>query len=292
MLISDVLDPPLADHRLFEALPEPVDRSTLARDPAPLLGCIRAGTWDTHRVHLAYVDDSGDKHGTTLTALIVEDQHWAGLLEAWLEGRRKIHQNYGITKNHELHAVELMKGRGAFWNLDVETRAAIAETMARHLARFEHFDVITIGSSKVVGPTVYAEFIAWLEDWAAERDTRLMVFYDGQQGLIDDDQATVEDAREAWEKATRAAAPYRRAHRDLELGTRRIIEDVVMQDSRISQFIQAADLAAYGALQRHRQTHPEIWGTSTKPSAMAAKAYMKLSRHWPADSDAGVYWLG
>jgi len=223
-------------------------------------------------VHLAYVDDTGDKNGTMLTALIVEDQHWSGLLEAWLEGRRKIHQNWGITKNQELHAVELMKGRGPFFGVEAHVREAIAETMTRHLARFEHFDLVTIGSRKVGSSAVYADFIAWMEEWAAARDTTLMVFYDGQQGLIDDEQATMEDVRDAWESATRAAAPYRGAHRGLELGARRIIEDVVMQDSRISQFIQAADLAAYGALQRHRQHQPHRSSPSSRLCSCSSRS--------------------
>lgn len=66
----------------------------------------------------------------------------------------------------------------------------------------------------------------------------------------------------------------------------------MMQDSRYSQLIQAADLLAYGAYHRHRQGHPEIWTTQHATSPAAIRAYLQARAHWPEDSDDGVYWLG
>ena len=127
---------------------------------------------------------------------------------------------------------------------------------------------------------------------SAANDTFLMVFYDGQQGLAaPGDDSTPEELSELWTTAVRNAAPYRKVHRDLELTTRRVIEDVIMQDSRYSQLIQAADLIAYGAFQRHLQDHPEIWGAGTEPWTSAIKAYMKLAKRWDQSSDNGVFWL-
>ncbi|PPF47578.1 hypothetical protein C5E14_10040 [Rathayibacter sp. AY1A1] len=65
----------------------------------------------------------------------------------------------------------------------------------------------------------------------------------------------------------------------------------MMQDSRYSQLIQAADLIAYGAYQKHRQEHPDIWGSDGTPSADAIIAYMRLAARWPEDSNFGVHWL-
>lgn len=251
-------------------------------------------------MHLVYVDDSGDsKNGVTLTALIVEDAHWAGLLEAWLTGRRKIHESFGVPKNRELHGIELYKGRGRLCETDAQEnaytngpRAATGRIMLNELARFKHFDVLTVGTREVSKPVAYARFIAKLEDWAAENDTHLMVFYDGQQGLAHPDtEPSPDELAELWKTAVRNAAPYRSVHRDLELASRRVIEDVIMQDSQFSQFIQAADLIAYGAYQKHRQEHPEIWGGGGKPHVGAIIAYMRVARHWAEDTDYGVYWL-
>jgi hypothetical protein len=241
-------------------------------------------------VYLCYVDDSGDsRNGTTLSALLVEAEHWSGLLDAWLAGRREIHKTFGVRKHAELHANQLFKGRGEFGTAQ---RAATGRVMLSQLSAFEHFHVVTIASPQTSKPAVYAQFIAWLEDWAAREDAHLMVFYDGQQGLHHGaGEPTPEALSELWKTAVRNAAPYRRVHRDLDLGTRRVVEDVIMQDSQYSQLIQAVDLIAYGAYHLHRQDHPETWGTKVKVVPDAIRAYTRTRAHWLPDTERGIVWL-
>lgn len=250
-------------------------------------------------MHLCYVDDSGDsRHGTTLTALIVEDAHWTSVLDAWLSGRREIHRAFGVPKLRELHANELYKGRGRYCESSADNRrfgaaqrAATGRIMLSHLSKRSAFTVLTVGSTDRSPATLYARFVARLEDWAEARDTRVLVFYDGQQGTDEAPELDPAQRRNIWERAVRSAAPYRAAHRALELRSRRIREDPMMQDSRYSQLIQAADLLAYGAYHRHRQRHPEIWTAPHATSAAAVRAYLQARAHWPDDTDDGVYWL-
>lgn len=255
---------------------------------------------DTIRVHLCYVDDSGDsKRGTTLTALMIEAHDWSSVLNAWLDGRRAIHKEFGVPKTKELHASDLYKGRQKFCEtpeheaaFQKPARAAAGRIMLSHLAAHGRFTVATVASSTRSKPEIYARFVAWLEDWAVANDSWLMIFYDGQQGDVPfEDEITTEERHDLWETAIRNAAPYREVHRDLDIGTRRIVEDVIMQDSKYSQLIQAVDLLAYGAWHKHLQEHPEHWGTKITPHAGAIRAYMKVLEHWPKDSDYGVYWI-
>ena len=248
-------------------------------------------------MHLCYIDDSGDSdHGVILTALIIEDVRWSEVLDAWLEGRRQIHREFHVPKLKELHANTLYKGRGSYCETADQNarfgdtqRAAVGRVMLSHLAKAP-VTVMSVGASDRSAAVVYAKFVALLEDWAVDNHTFLLLFYDGQQGLIDDPQSP-ERQRDAWEQAIRAASPYRDVHRGLDLATRRVVEDVIMQDSRYSQFIQAADLLAYGAYHKHRQENPDLWQAKSH-SAAAVRAYMRMSAKWPADSDYGVYWLG
>lgn len=251
-------------------------------------------------MHLCYIDDSGDsKHGVTLTAIIIHEDHWSNVLSAWLVGRRDIHSKFGVGKKNELHANHLYKGRKEYCDTPAQQakfgqspRDATGRMMLAALAKHPDFTVVTIGTSERSKSKAYARFVAWLEDWAARKSTRLMLFYDGQQGL-DYPDSDPDEARqtELWDTAIRAAKPYREVHRGLDIDTRLIVEDVIMQDSRYSQLIQAADLIAYGAYHLHRQEHPEIWGTEHKPVSAAIIAYMKLANHWVDDSDNGVIWL-
>lgn len=79
----------------------------------------------------------------------------------------------------------------------------------------------------------YAWFITELNELLADLDEEAMVVVDG----LDD-------------------SSYRPAHRQLDIKTRRIIEDPLMQSSRHSQLIQMADLVAYAAFQ-HLVADPE-----------------------------------
>lgn len=200
-------------------------------------------------MYMAYVDDSGaSKRGTTLAALLVEPTHWCGVLDAWLAGRRAVHGDFGVRKDAELHAADLYKGRGVFCATpEQETafgrrqRAATGRIVLSHLSKYEHFQVVTVGTRKVSKPAVYAQFIAYLEDWATEQQTELVIFYDGPQGIHQEDgtEPTREKLAAQWEDALRNAAPYRRVHRELKITQRRVVEDPIMQDSRYSQLISS-----------------------------------------------------
>lgn len=250
-------------------------------------------------MHLCCLDDSGDsRNGVTITALLIEERQWSAVLNAWLDGRRAIHREFGVLKRSEIHANDLYKGRGSFCaspgedkSFGTDKRNAAGRILLTSLASAS-FTAITFGTASVSKPDAYARTIAWLEDWASAQDTYLLVFYDGQQGLSSpDEHVTADRSRELWDRAVRDAKPYREVHRSLEIEERRILEDPVMQDSRYSQLIQAADLIAYGAYHRHKQDHPEIWGTNSKVVSAAIIAYMKTTAHWLPESDHGVIWL-
>lgn len=260
----------------------------------------RQPTSGVPHVHLAYVDDSGDsKHGTMLTALLVEDRHWNNVLASWLQGRREIHREFDVPKTQELHANNLYKGRGHFCDsaeaedaFSSGRRAATGRIMLSWLAKADGLTIATIATPHRSSTQAYATFIRWLDAWAAKMQTTAMVFYDGQQGYGPDDSSrTPEQIRAQWDAAFRGSAPYRDVHRSLNLSTRHVIEDVVMQDSRYNQLIQAADLVAYGAYQLHTQEHPDLWSSKHTPAADAIRAYLRTKRLWIPDSDQGILWV-
>lgn len=180
-------------------------------------------------MYFCYLDDSGDsKNGVTITALLIEDRSWSTVLNAWLQGRREVHQEFGVLKKSEIHANALFKGRGSYCESATENarfgtaqRATTGRILLTRLAE-SPFTVVTLGTTDVSKPRAYARVISWLENWAARYDTYLLVFYDGQQGIADpDENPTVQESRELWERALRDAHPYRQAHRNLDIDERR-----------------------------------------------------------------------
>lgn len=148
-------------------------------------------------MHLAYVDDSGDsKHGTTLTALLVPDHRWNEVLGAWLEGRRQIHREFGVPKTRELHANELYKGRGRYCetaaleeSFSESKRAATGRIMLSSLAKAEGYVIVTIATPSPSTSASYAVLVDWLDQWARNEQTTVMILFDGQQGLVGDEEA-------------------------------------------------------------------------------------------------------
>ncbi|MFJ6862240.1 DUF3800 domain-containing protein [Streptomyces werraensis] len=100
-----------------------------------------------------------------------------------------------------------------------------------------------------------------------------------------------EAAREAWKQAIRGAKPYRDTHRSLPLASRRVLKDPIMQDSRYSQFIQAADLVGYAAFHHLMFARPEVWPKLT-PMGHMSKAYRRLTGHWlTGHGTDGIVWV-
>lgn len=158
--------------------------------------------------------------------------------------------------------------------------------------RVDGLVTFTVASRETRLPIIYGLFVEKLEQWAATRQTQVMVLLDGPDGNTfadgDDDDET---RQKKWVAAQKHAQPYRRVHRELDVANRRVLEDVIMQDSKQSQMIQASDLAAYAAFHDAKRRHPERWNGNGPNREVALAAHQRLRNTWPADSDHGVYWI-
>lgn len=129
-----------------------------------------------------------------MTALIIDERDWVSVLRAWLHGRREVHRAFGVLTTCEIHAVQLYKGRGSYCatptenaQFDRSKRAATGRILLAALAQ-ARFTAVTVGTATPSKPLAYARAIRWLEGWAREEDTRLLIFYDGEQGLATPDE--------------------------------------------------------------------------------------------------------
>lgn len=232
-------------------------------------------------MHLCYVDDSGNsKEGVTYTALLVPEQEWSPLLDRWLTARKSIQERFSVKKKTELHAVNLIGGQGYVISPEGEKpvrrvpshqRPAIYRDMISAIPG-PGIRVITVAKRGSNSTDAYARLLMTLQEWANDRDTYIFLMYDGKE-LGRSDSAESEDT------VYRNHAPLRDLHRELPIQSRRIIEDVVTKDSRFSQFIQAADLLAYGAYYHDVWTNPDRWSEKTRV-AQSKDLRVQTTRHY------------
>jgi hypothetical protein len=197
-------------------------------------------------VRIFFVDDSGNQSIAVLAAISFELSEWRRVLTEWLGWRRWMWKQYGLPTDFELHAQEFVSGRGEIsyrdsaGNMQKPPINSVLgyrkEAYRRSLAQIDRQEGVSVLAVAWQGRTIaetYAWFIAELDGLLADLDEEAIVVVDG----LDD-------------------SSYRPAHRQLDIKTRRVIEDPLMQSSRHSQLIQMADLVAYAAFQ-HLVADPE-----------------------------------
>ncbi len=202
---------------------------------------------------LVYVDDSGrPQSGLVIYGWIeFRPDRWSGVLQSWLDTRKRLWREYSIPVVEELHATAYVNGRARisrhipdrhvhngveFWK---DFGREVAVECLETLRSTENLTVGAVwrrGAPEDIARTkqeTYAALIERLEHELASSGSLAMVFMDGDG----------------------SDSSYRSTHRRLKLADRRVIEDAVHIDSRTSQLVQMADLVAWSA-NAHVDRHP------------------------------------
>jgi hypothetical protein len=183
-------------------------------------------------VRLFYVDDSGNETVTTFSAVSVPVQTWTVALDSWLGWRRHLHSAHGIDVRSRLHAADWLAGRG---RPSGEAGAAIDRSKP---IRWREFVSALDAIAAMPGVQVMTTFT--LGDRRKPPYRALMGWIDQRLREVDDHGLIVLDG-EGGELST--------MHRELDITTRRIVEDPWMRDARESQWPQVADFVAHTAFQ-------------------------------------------
>lgn len=194
--------------------------------------------------YLMYADDSGDQEiGSFYSALLVPVPLWNVYLGQWLKFRRWLYTQHQVPARFELHAYQWIAVKGPY---PVESDPDAVINTSVGLRRATAFKALqTIGSMRdlAVVTGVPTPGLTTAEAYRA-----LLTAVDTELGR-----------RDAWALAVTDGDPsnpspeLHRAHRDLDLKTRRIVEDGWPQPAHMSQLVQMADLVAHCAFQHRRR---------------------------------------
>jgi hypothetical protein len=189
-------------------------------------------------MRLIYVDDSGAS--TTKTAVFgwveVDEADWRPVLRSWLDWRHELDRSIGITVEYELHSTKFVGSRGhptgTVWDRNLGERISV---MRSALARISSIPGLAFGAVYACAATTrdYRQLKARCYlDLVRSFDRRLAG--DADRGIVEMDGDGTDPT-------------YRRAHRELKLSSRWLIEDPHFHPGHHSQWVQMADIVAYTA---------------------------------------------
>ncbi|GAA1616360.1 hypothetical protein GCM10009789_82930 [Kribbella sancticallisti] len=204
--------------------------------------------------NMFYVDDSGSNETGLMVYswLEVSPASWGPVLRRWLDYRKEVVRDFQIPITTEIHSTKFMGGRSRPSNNEQvnDSKAALALVVKRALEAMADCPELRIGTvwrrvaaGKGFGAkkeAFYADFVAYLEQRFAAAGEHGLIFMDGDGTDLS----------------------YLRAHRNLKLADRRLIEDPIFHASHASQPVQMADVIAWTANQALLK-HPgkkRCWG--------------------------------
>jgi hypothetical protein len=183
-------------------------------------------------VRLFYVDDSGNEMITTFSAVFVPVQEWTAALDSWLGWRRHLHSAHGIDVRARLHAADWLAGRGrpssdseAAINCSKPIRWREFVSALDAVAAMPGVRVMTTVMSGDRRKPPYRALMRQIDQFLREADDHGLIILDGESGEL------------------------RTMHRELDISSRRIVEDPWMRNARESQWPQVADFVAHTAFQ-------------------------------------------
>jgi Protein of unknown function (DUF3800) len=217
--------------------------------------------------YIAYIDDSGNENRAVYLALLIPVEHWNTTLREWLDFRAQLYTGMQVPATVELHAKDVVQpGKGTLApgikygvNTDAGKRKKLLNLAVAQIGVLSHARIVSFQDTLITPEQCYERLLKRLESLLLAEDSWAIAVVDGQ----DTDPV------------------HKRVHRRLKLASRRILEDPWKQDSKHSQLVQMADIAAYSLHQGH-----ELF-----PSRQFMWGWMKTYLHaqeWPGHCNCPV----
>ena len=212
---------------------------------------------------LSYVDESGDtgygqqKSSTTYTlgCVVINSAHWGGVLDEYVEFRRRLKAKFRIPMRAELKANFVLRGTGSLkeLNLSPAERHLIFRSHVKFVADNPYlhvFAVVATKNGRLTGSKLFDE--TWIRLF--QRLERTSDALGASTVQLIHDQGEDESIRKLarWSRR-RLTAGSQTGSGLIARPFKNLVEDPVARDSRASYFIQMADFAAYAA---YRRIHP------------------------------------
>lgn len=214
-------------------------------------------------MHLAYCDESADERRTIASAVVVPEASWRPAFEAIRDFRLALRAKYGIPISYELHAYNLVAGKG----MPGQRTRPLGRQLGAHIF-LEAVDTLNaLGAFGVYGVNVslknsehhkpLRQAMTWLFQRIENNLTKTgnygLVIYDGQEKQSRTMARRIIRRMHIYNPVP--SIVYANSYRNLPVN--RILGDPFMRDSADDVFIQMADMMAFALLRdENPPTHP------------------------------------
>jgi hypothetical protein len=193
-------------------------------------------------MHFVYIDDSGDEKTRCFAGLVVPAAVWKSTLQKIVNHRRALKASDGMLVTVELHATELVGGRGRIAPKIIykARRAEIFRETLKMLAGLPELRLFN-----AIGPR-YAEKM--LVERLVTRINNTMKAWQSQAVIVHDqgkDYTNLVRKMSVYNPVASKYGAWGDGKQYRNFPTDYILEDIFFRDSKRSQFIQMSDLCAY-----------------------------------------------
>ena len=217
-------------------------------------------------MYLMYVDESGDSGMTAsptryfvLTGIVLHELRWNDYLSRLIDYRKRMRDTFGLLLREEVHAARMLNKPGDLVRIKRNNRLSIIKFFINELAGMQDLSIINVVVDKQgKSPTYDVIENAWKILVQRFSNTISNRNFPGpanpdERGLIVPDKSEVKKITEVIRRTRRYnpipnQASFGAGYRNLQITN--FVEDPYFKDSRVSYFIQAADVAAFSLYQK------------------------------------------
>ena len=203
-------------------------------------------------MHLIYIDDSRDESLCVFSALAIPAEKWKGNFKAVKDFRVRLKEQHGIFMRAELHATDLVAGRGR-----ISGNAVFKGTRCRIFHEAIQLTA-SLDSVRLFNSCMEVKKEPWAFERLLNRINRTMKAWGSRALILSDAGKESEYTRLCRKMGVYNPIPSRFGEWPDGKETKNIpleyvVEDPIFKDSRRSYFVQLADLCAFALLRRENQ---------------------------------------
>lgn len=201
-------------------------------------------------MYLAYIDDSRDASISCFCAIVLPHDEWARLQDEVIDFRRYLKRSYGIHVTEELHASPLLAGRGHLGaTLSEAQRVSVFNEAIEFVASRQSLNVISACADRAHEDRIFERLVDRLNRYAVKNGSHILVISDNGK-----DYTSLIRKMRRYNYINSKFGAWPSGDPAQNRPITRVIEDLVMRDSRKSSFIQLADVCAFSLLRSEAPT--------------------------------------